>query len=347
MRQLQNFSFQLRSCPGSVYADKTRAACKIEHTILDIVLQAGFVAAGLTKHDDAPLLVCALPYGNIASASDACILTAQQNLYGKPIGIVAPFARFNYYREAVKRLQKVSQLLRGSFGGTKSDYRIFCNSSINEKQAAENSGIGCLGRNNLIITKKAGSLVVIAAMTLPIDFGITPTSTAGGSVKEAQDTYRCLAPYDSRLFEARGAVPPTFKICECCKNKPLCAAACPTGAINGAGKIDLQKCIQWYASGNGGSVPKIVLENWGNVFYGCTRCLDACPHNKKIIAGAFTNIGGVLPFVDVKKITEMSDAQIKTTFKGTTLGLSWLGPSALRRNARCVMHHYAFALTPS
>jgi hypothetical protein len=29
----------------------------------------------------------------------------------------------------------------------------------------------------------------------------------------------------------------------------------------------------------------------------------------------------------------MSDAEIKAKFKHTALGLSWLGPSALRRNA--------------
>ena len=45
-------------------------------------------------------------------------------------GVIAPFARFNYYREAVKRMKGLSGLVRARYGGKKSEYRILCNSPV-------------------------------------------------------------------------------------------------------------------------------------------------------------------------------------------------------------------------
>ncbi|MDR2796431.1 MAG: hypothetical protein LBB47_06960 [Spirochaetaceae bacterium] len=267
------------------------------------------------------LLVCALPYGNRYTRTV---------LGGGPEavhGVIAPFARFNYYREAVNRMKHLSTLLRARYGGEKSDYRILCNSPVPEKPLAEACGLGAAGRNGLIISYETGSLFIIAAMTLPYalesDQPLKPPLQTG--------------PRD-------GEAPVQFPLCGNCaggpSGKPPCVAACPTGAVLGNGRVDLEKCIQWYASGHGApEIPAPVLAVWGKRLYGCASCQDACIHNIRPIKGVQTDQGALPEFIDVRALLKLSDAEIKAMFKGTAMGLSWLGPRSIRRNAEAVLQY--------
>ncbi|MDR0387126.1 MAG: hypothetical protein LBH57_03725, partial [Treponema sp.] len=148
------------------------------------------------------LLMAALPYGNRPPEGE----TPFSGAVPPGSGAIAPFARRNYYREAVRRLQVLAAEFRARYGGTRSDYRIFCNSPAPEKPPARRCGLGVLGRNSLIITPEAGSLVIIAAMTLPV----------------ALET-------DGPLTAGEGAADETFPFCGACgPERPPCKAACPT-----------------------------------------------------------------------------------------------------------------------
>jgi epoxyqueuosine reductase len=111
-------------------------------------------------------------------------------------------------------------------------------------------------------------------------------------------------------------------------------AACPTGAVRGDGSLDLKRCIQWYASGKEAAVPPAVAEKWGRRFYGCTCCQDACVHNRRPIRGVETVRGFLPAALNLEELLARSDEEIRARFKGTAMGLSWLGPGAIRRNAR-------------
>lgn len=255
------------------------------------------------------LLVTALPYGN---EDDAEQESAERILMENCRAYIAPFARRNYYKEAVKRLQKLSQTFRRLFGGIhsggihtgrRSNYRIFCNSPIPEKPLALACGLGSQGRNSLVITPEAGSLVIIAAMTLPY-------------------------PLESDAPELDRSV---------CATCGFCVEACPTKAIRRDGGIERNKCIQWYASGNEASIPRHIAGKWGQRLYGCTTCQDVCPHNKKPIRGAKTSEGILPAYMDARTILAMTDQEIQAFFKGTALGLSWLKPEHIRRSARLAL----------
>jgi epoxyqueuosine reductase len=236
------------------------------------------------------LALAALPYGN-----------GQGKTWENGRAFIAPFARRNYYREAVKRLQKTALKLRAQYGGKRSDYRILCNSPIPEKPLAIACGLGSLGRNSLIITREAGSLVILAALTLP--------------------------------FNLETDVPETFSPCSgCSPETPPCALACPSGALRN-GVLDTRRCIQWYASGNGDNVPDEVAQKWGNRLYGCTDCQDACIQNRRPIRGIQTDEGSLPESYEIEELLSLSDEELKARFKGTAMGLSWLGPGAIRRNA--------------
>jgi epoxyqueuosine reductase len=238
------------------------------------------------------LALAALPYGNWR---DKAVHTR-----GK--AYIAPFAQRNYYREAVKRLQKTALNLRSQYGGKKSDYRILCNSPIPEKPLALACGLGGPGRNSLVITREAGSLVILAALTLP--------------------------------FSLETDTPETFSPCSrCSPETPPCTVACPTGALQN-GVLDTRRCIQWYASGNGDKAPDEVARKWGNRLYGCTDCQDACIENRRPIQGIQTDEGSLPESYEIEELLSLSDAELKARFKGTAMGLSWLGPQAIRRNAQ-------------
>lgn len=269
--------------------------------------------------DGAPaLLVVALPYGNDdpdGRAPDGRqppeVAAPPPSAPGQagPRARIAPFARRNYYAEAVARLKKVAVELRKRYGGKKADYRILCNSPIPEKPLAEASGLGSIGRNSLVITPEAGSLVILAAMTLPFEVAADGPLTNGKATRPDRDGPR---------------------ICGACS---ACVAACPTGALGGDGTLDRSRCLQWYASGHG-EAPAELTAAWGDTLYGCTACLEVCPHNRRPIPGVATDRGALPAEVDAGQLLALSDEELRDRFRGTAMGMAWLGPAAIRRNAK-------------
>ena len=84
-------------------------------------------------------------------------------------------------------------------------------------------------------------------------------------------------------------------------------------------------------------VPAAVAENWGQRLYGCTNCQDACVRNRRPIPGAETSLGPLPPYLDGRELLSLTDEEITARFKGTALGLSWLGSGGIRRNIRTAL----------
>jgi epoxyqueuosine reductase len=305
---------------GTASIDKLPDKDALKGIIRSLALSAGFIrprilapfepdARGVSGPGGPPenyrqgapsLLVAALVYGNQEPA-EAPAAEGEAR--------IAPFARRNYYREGVKRLRLLSRELRSRYGGQRRDFRILCNSPIPEKPLAAASGLGCLGRNGLILTAEAGSLFIIAAMTLPF-------ALEG----------------DGPEWPGEGG---SFPLCAGCdRENPPCAAVCPGGAVRGDGTLSLERCIQWYASGKGAAVPPDLAARWGRRLYGCTDCQDACVRNRRPIQGVRAGEGALPGSFPAEEILALSDEELKARFKGTALGLSWLGPEAIRRNAK-------------
>jgi len=62
-----------------------------------------------------------------------------------------------------------------------------------------------------------------------------------------------------------------------CGSCRRCAAACPTGALLGDGRIDLNRCISYWTTRHQDVLP---LESWpaiGSWLFGCDLCQDVCP----------------------------------------------------------------------
>lgn len=216
---------------------------------------------------------------------------------------IAPFAASNHYKEAIKRLKRISLILRESTGLTKKEIRLFSNSNLEEKKFAALSGIGFIGRNSLIITREWGSRIVLAGMVVPLKIEI-----------------------DSPL--ENGTI--SGGLCGSCRN---CMKACPTGAIEKSGKINRDKCLQSLATDDR-RLPVEIMEKWGNRLYGCTICQDCCPYNRSVRPLETDDITGSLEEqMPLQTILNSSNEELKEKLKGTALGLSWITAENLKRNA--------------
>ena len=157
---------------------------------------------------------------------------------------LAKYAYGEDYHDVVKSVlrEMVSELLEeiGDFG-----FRIFVDSApVMEKAWARKSGLGWIGKNSLLISKKRGSFFVLSEIICDLDL---------------EPDY------------------PTTDHCGSCRK---CIDACPTGAIVSDKIINGSKCISYLTIELKDEIPSTFedkLEDW---MFGCDICQDVCPWNR-------------------------------------------------------------------
>jgi epoxyqueuosine reductase len=269
-------------------------------TLLSLIGEYGFFRARILNTRDTTV-----PFteGSILLCALSCYRDEPDDAStpGDPHGLIAPFARRNYYREAVSRLQEVVKRISRE-GLTRREARIFSNSRFPEKILAARSGLGFYGRNSLIISPGMGSLFVIAGLYLPVSWPSDPP-----------------LPGD----------PGPGGHCGTCR---ACIDACPVGAISESGAVDRSLCLQALSTECRSFSPP-VEELWQYRLYGCRICQDVCPFNKNLSVETATGRGELGPSLSLKEILVRSPQELKIFFKGTVLDRSWIPPEAIQRNA--------------
>ena len=128
----------------------------------------------------------------------------------------------------------------GPFG-----YRAFVDSApVLERALAEKSGIGWIGKNTMLINKKAGSWFFLGELftdlPLPVD---APVSDHCGT---------CTA----------------------------CLDVCPTNAFVAPNQLDATRCISYLTIELRSVIPVEFRKPMGNRIFGCDDCQLVCPWNK-------------------------------------------------------------------
>jgi epoxyqueuosine reductase len=149
----------------------------------------------------------------------------------------------DYHKVIRKKLTRLAKLIEeqiGPFG-----YRAFTDSApILERALAANSGLGWIGKNTMLINRKAGSWFFLGELytdlPLPIDEGTTAH----------------------------------------CGSCTACINICPTKAIVAPYQLDARKCISYLTIENKGSIPAQYRKAMGNRIFGCDDCQLICPWNK-------------------------------------------------------------------
>jgi len=218
---------------------------------------------------------------------------------GDPHALVAPFARAHYYRQAVRMLDGVVRQLERETGISRSSVRLFSNSRLPEKPLLVAAGLAAYGRNGCAIVPGLGSLFVIAGAVIPV-----PTPAG-----------RPAAPLDDP--------------CGSCR---LCRRACPVSAIDEPYVVRRDRCLQAMAS-TLRELPAPTMQALGARLYGCQACQACCPHNAGLDVEALPAVGEIGPSVPLRGLLSEDDGQRRKRFRGTALGMSWVPPDALLRNA--------------
>jgi len=144
-------------------------------------------------------------------------------------------------KEKLKELLHSIQENIGEVGG-----RVFVDSApVLDKAWAQKSGLGWIGKNTNLISKKVGSFFFVAELILDIELE-----------------------YDN---------PTTTDHCGSCTR---CIDACPTEAIIAPYVVDGSKCISYYTIELKENIPQDVKGKFDDWVFGCDVCQDVCPWNR-------------------------------------------------------------------
>ena len=157
---------------------------------------------------------------------------------------ISKYAYGEDYHEVIKEILKEMMIELqeeiGEFG-----FRVFVDSApVLEKAWARKSGLGWVGKNANLITKKHGSFYFLAEIICDLDLN-----------------------YDS----------PTTDHCGSCRK---CIDACPTQAIVSDKIVDGSKCISYATIELKNEIPDYFEGKMDDWIFGCDVCQDVCPWNR-------------------------------------------------------------------
>nr|WP_298115764.1 tRNA epoxyqueuosine(34) reductase QueG [uncultured Pseudomonas sp.] len=150
----------------------------------------------------------------------------------------------DYHKLIRKRLQQLAERIQqqiGPFG-----FRAFVDSApVLEKAIAEQAGLGWIGKNTLVLNRKAGSYFFLGELFVDLPLPVDPPHAT-------EHCGRCTA----------------------------CMDICPTAAFVGPYVLDARRCISYLTIELKGSIPVELRAPIGNRVFGCDDCQMVCPWNR-------------------------------------------------------------------
>jgi epoxyqueuosine reductase len=157
-------------------------------------------------------------------------------------GRIARYAWGDDYHEVIEeKLAQIDQFLQ-TRGGMQKCY--VDTGPVLERDFAAQAGLGWHGKSTMLIDRELGTWFFLAEILTTLE--LTPDS-----------------PQPDR--------------CGTCER---CMAACPTGAITSAHRLDARRCISYLTIELKSSIPLEFRSLIGDRIFGCDDCLSACPWNR-------------------------------------------------------------------
>jgi epoxyqueuosine reductase len=149
----------------------------------------------------------------------------------------------DYHKVVKKKLKVLLQQLRESLGPIEG--RAFVDSApVHERAWAEKSGLGWIGKNSLLLSKKAGSYFFLAVLIIDLD------------------------------------LPADTPVTDHCGSCTRCIDACPTDAIIQDKVIDSNRCISHMTIELKERIDEEYLNKLEGWAFGCDICQEVCPWNR-------------------------------------------------------------------
>lgn len=155
-------------------------------------------------------------------------------------GAICAYARSRDYHDVIKkRLKVLARWLTERFGA---EVRACVDTApVMEKPLAQQAGLGWQGRHTLLVSKRNGGWMFLSELLTDLD------------------------------------LPPDLPESNHCGNCRACVEACPTGALDGEGRIDPRLCLSYHTIEAKAPMPEALRPRMGNRIYGCDACQAACP----------------------------------------------------------------------
>ncbi len=180
------------------------------------------------------------------------------------------------------------------------DYQIFCDTGpLVDRAVAKRAGLGFIGRNHSVISKRFGSLFSIGYMLTSL-------------------------PLDSALTNENDNAPPG-DLCGDCRR---CIECCPTRALS-VDDLCYERCLSYLTQCKADILPSL-QQKMGVTLYGCDICTSVCPHNAATPFEEITDIEWMHPQLD--PFLALSNRTFKEKYGDSAF--FWRGKNVLQRNAR-------------
>jgi epoxyqueuosine reductase len=171
-----------------------------------------------------------------------------------------------------------------------------------EREFAQLAGLGWIGKNTLLLNKRAGSFFFLAVLLTDLELE-----------------------YDA---------PQESNHCGTCR---ACLDACPTDAFPRPGVLDASRCISYLTIEHRGPIPAELREGVGDWLFGCDACQEVCPWNhweRPTDEPAFQPQPAMNP-VELAELFFLDDAGFRARFRKTPLWRS--KRRGILRNAAIVL----------
>jgi len=147
-----------------------------------------------------------------------------------------------------------------------------------EREWAMHAGVGWIGKHTLVLDRSAGSYFLLGELLtdLEVDGSALPTDHCGTCTR--------------------------------------CAAACPTGALDGPYVMDPRRCISYLTIELRGAIPPALRPQLGNWILGCDLCQQACPWNDAADTAWAHELSPYLP-----ALLAMDDAAFRARYRQTVV----------------------------
>lgn len=215
---------------------------------------------------------------------------------------ISTYALGKDYHFVIKaKLKELVEIIRREIGEING--RVFVDSApVMDKSWAAKSGLGWVGKNTNLISKKVGSFFFIAELILDLELE-----------------------YD-------------LPVADHCGSCTACIDACPTEALIQPYQIDGSKCISYLTIELKDSIPsefKGKMENWA---FGCDICQTVCPWNRFATPHqepAFSPQSELLSLTK-SEWEEMTSEVFNKVFKGSAVKRTKF--EGLKRNVKFLSH---------
>jgi epoxyqueuosine reductase len=225
---------------------------------------------------------------------------------GRPRGRMAAYACLAAAGDAVDYHDHLAAACDGLVGwlrdraGEVRAHRFVDHGWAIDRAVAERAGIGFAGKNACLITREAGSYVLLAEVLLSLPLPPSAPSRRG---------------------------------CGECRS---CLPACPTGAITAPGVVDSRRCISYLTIEHRGAIPVELRPLIGTWAFGCDLCQEACPVNVRLAPAALApgapgTAAGPVPHPDLVECLELDEEEFRRRFRRTAVWRT--GRAGLARNA--------------